>query len=308
MNKTHQKPTHGSLEWLLLRNRIDGKCVFGASEIPALMGASDYETPMDLAIRKLQEPVVTEPNEAMVRGTYLEPSLISYAESLLGKIIVPEVMYQNGRVIATLDGLTENGKLIIEAKTTNSWSLNDDELPIAWQWQAQAQMFCTDLTKVMFVILDRNMRLGFVEIEANSQMIWELSEKAHEFGSLIDDDKIPDEPLTTKQVGILYPESNGTRELEPSEISILEMWQASKLALADAEKTEQECRDALINVLRETETATVMGQKVISYKTQKGRTSIDTKALEAEYPEIANKFKKQGNTFRVLRMFNTKGE
>jgi len=303
MNKTHQKPTHGSLEWLLLRNRIDGKCVFGASEISALMGASGYETPMDLAIRKLQTPVVTEPNEAMLRGTYLEPSLISYAESLLGKIIVPEVMYQNGRVIATLDGLTENGKLIIEAKTTNSWSLNDSDFPKAWEWQAQAQMFCTDLTKVMFVILDKNMRLGFVEIEANSQMIWELSEKAEEFGSLIDNETIPNEPLTTKQVGILFPESTGTRELQATEISVLEMWRASKQALEEAQATEQSCRDALINILRETEVATFNGSKLVSYKTQKGRTSIDTKALEAEYPEIANKFKKTGNTFRVLRSY-----
>jgi predicted phage-related endonuclease len=39
------KPKHGSKEWLLTRWRDDlGRCVFGASDIPALMNASPYKT------------------------------------------------------------------------------------------------------------------------------------------------------------------------------------------------------------------------------------------------------------------------
>jgi predicted phage-related endonuclease len=43
------KPKHGSKEWLLTRWRDDqGKCVFGASDIPALMNASPYKTRAEL--------------------------------------------------------------------------------------------------------------------------------------------------------------------------------------------------------------------------------------------------------------------
>jgi predicted phage-related endonuclease len=55
------KPKHGSKEWLLTRWRDDlGRCVFGASDIPALMNASPYKTRAELFADKLRASRVSD--------------------------------------------------------------------------------------------------------------------------------------------------------------------------------------------------------------------------------------------------------
>ena len=63
------KPKHGSKEWLLSRWRDDlGRCVFGASDIPALMNASPYKTRAELFADKLNEPVEQAESAIFRRG------------------------------------------------------------------------------------------------------------------------------------------------------------------------------------------------------------------------------------------------
>jgi hypothetical protein len=52
------KQKHGSKDWLLARWKDEeGRCVFGASDVPVLMGASPYKTRGELFADKVNEPV-----------------------------------------------------------------------------------------------------------------------------------------------------------------------------------------------------------------------------------------------------------
>ena len=46
---------------------------------------------------------------------------------------------------------------------------------------------------------------------------------------------------------------------------------------------------------------TASGRKV-SWKTQAGRVTVDSKKLKADLPDVFEKYSKQGNPIRVLRI------
>jgi len=125
--KVIPKEKHGSKDWLLARWKDENNnCVFGASDIPTLMGASPYKTRAELFADKLNEPVEQPSNAVFDRGNLLEAPLIQAATKHLGtQIITPEVIYRDGRLSISLDGVDNEQKpsVVVEAKTVvnQSW-------------------------------------------------------------------------------------------------------------------------------------------------------------------------------------------
>ena len=158
------KPKHGSLEWLQARWRDeDGRCVFGASDIPALMGASPYKRRSELYAEKVRPPVEQEETAVFRRGNLLEPVLLQEAGNILGmEIVTPEVIYRHDRLSVSLDGVdqVERPNLVVEAKTTTRYSIHDSaDLPQEWLWQGWAQQAVLRVP-VWFVVLDRDLALA----------------------------------------------------------------------------------------------------------------------------------------------------
>jgi predicted phage-related endonuclease len=128
------KPIHGSQEWLLTRWKDEnGQCVFGASDIPALMNASPYSNRSALLADKLSEPVVKPTNAVFERGNLLESPLLINASRVLGtEITTPEFVYRDGRLSISLDGVDNaaSPNVVVEAKTTTKYSVSSsDDLP-----------------------------------------------------------------------------------------------------------------------------------------------------------------------------------
>ena len=265
------------------------------------MGANPYETLGDIAVRKLLPPEVLAPNDAMRRGNVLEPALIQYAsEELNLDLETPEVMFLNGRIIATLDaraiGMDE---IVVEAKTNNYWS-HGQPLPDSWFWQAQAQMHCTETEAIQFVILDKRMALGMTTVFRNEESISLMIENVEAFCTAIDEERLPhDIELTVPQVSALYPKASGETELDSSALTMIAEWNALKEAIKDLETKEKLVKDELANLLRDSEFGTVDGHRVISFKSQTTKR-FDTKAFALAYPELQAKFTTQ-SVFRVLR-------
>jgi putative phage-type endonuclease len=240
--KSILKPEHGSLEWLQLRHKHDGKTIVGASEVSAVMGVNPYKNIIDLAIDKMQPPVVREQNQAMKRGTYLEQGLLDYASAEIGSLIVtPAMMYLNGRIISTLDGVTNDSTRLFEAKTTTGWVQGDECLP-EWFWQAQAQMHCTEATTVTFIVLDRQLRITMFDVSRDDEAIADMVAKVELFCTAIDEERLPEDvPLSAEQVAQLHPTPDaGEIELGAAGLELVQRWQTAKeLAkqYADEEQT-----------------------------------------------------------------------
>lgn len=295
------KPTHGSLEWLQLRHKHNKQTIVGASEVSVIIGVNHYKNIIDLAIEKLQPPQVREQNQAMKRGTYLEQGLLDYAAAELGiNINTPDVMYLNNRIISTLDGINDNNTQVFEAKTTTAWLSGDDVLP-EWYWQAQAQMFCTGVSTVTFIVLDRQLRISMFDVHYNAEDVAHMEAQVNQFCQSIDAGVLPDDvPLTTEQVTALHPTPDaGEIEIGAAGLELLQRWQSAKEMLKQYEQEEQQLKDALANLLRDHDTGTIDGHKVITFKAQ-STTRFDQKAFAEAHADLAKQYQKQ-SSFRVMR-------
>jgi predicted phage-related endonuclease len=308
MNTIPKQP-HGSLAWLQDRHQDEqGRVRFGASEAPILMGVSDYKTITDLAIEKWSPPAVKEQTPAMMRGHLLEPALLEYAAQVLGAPVTqPDVMFINGRMIATLDGVAfpDDDYVIVEAKTTTRYS-SDEALPAMFYWQGVAQLACEPAAnRVLFVCLDRWQTLGHWTItrEQVQADIDILMFTADEVGSYLDRRELPPHaPITETHVKVLYPSPHGTKEIGWDGVCAVNRFTAAKQAADDAEAELQAARDSLTAMLAEADTGTVDGHIIVTYKSRSTGSRLDTKALEQEHPELVAKYKKQAGTTRVLKV------
>lgn len=306
------KQKHGSKEWLLARWKDEnGRCVFGASDIPALMGASPYKTRGELFADKVNEPVVQEENAVFRRGNLLEKPLLEEASRILGtNIFTPDVIYRDGRLSISLDGVDneQQPSMIVEAKTSTRYSIYDSgDLPDEWLWQGWAQQAVLQVP-VWFVVLDRDQRISVVQLPDNAAAIDALQIEAAVFGGWVDGDPM-DEDINTfsaADIARIWKPTPTSVELPASAVDWALQLEEARAMAKQAADLQTKAMDALGQMLLGNEIGTVNGVQLVTWKQQAGRSSLDTKQLKADHPELVEQYEKQGAPFRVMRV--TKGK
>ena len=309
-----QKPKHGSISWLLQRWKDEqGRCVFGASDVPVLMGASPYKTRGELFADKVNEPVMQEETAVFRRGNLLEKPLLEEASRVLGtNIFTPEVIYRDGRLSISLDGVDDeqNPSVVVEAKTSTRYSIyTSDDLPEEWCWQGYAQMAVLQVP-VWFVVLDRDQRISVVELPANPKAIDALQLETAVFGGWVDGDPMDEDinNFSATDIARIWKATPTSVELPASAVDwALQLEEARALAKQAAD-LESKAKDALAQMMLGNEVGTVDGVQLVSWKQQAGKASLDTKQLRADHPELVSQYEKQGAPFRVMRVTKGKGK
>lgn len=308
------KAKHGSHEWLLSRWKDeDGRCVFGASDIPVLMGASPYKTRGELFADKVNEPVVQEETAVFRRGNLLEKPLLEEASRILGRnIFTPEVIYREGRLSISLDGVDheENPTLVVEAKTSTRYSIyTSDDLPDEWCWQGWAQMAVLKVP-VWFVVLDRDQRISVVELPANPEAIQSLQIEASVFGGWVDGDHMDEQidNFSAADIARIWKPTPTSVELPASAVDWALQLEEARAMAKQAADLESKAKDALAQLMLGNEIGTVDGVQIVTWKQQAGKASLDTKQLRADHPELVQQYEKQGAPFRVMRVTRGKSK
>lgn len=144
----------GSEQWHAYRRTMRN-----ASETPAVLGVSPWVTPYQLWLLKTgrAEP---ESNEAMRRGTALEPRARAAYEEQTGLVMQPLVL-QDGLYSASLDGMTLARELILEVKcpykgkASALWqSVEAGEVPPYYLAQIQHQLMVSGAEQAHLWVYD----------------------------------------------------------------------------------------------------------------------------------------------------------
>jgi len=310
------KPKHGSKEWLMERWRDDqGCCVFGASDIPALMNASPYKTRGELFADKLNEPEPQAESAIFRRGNLLEKPLLEAAADFLNHdIYTPDCMYRDGRLTVTLDGVDNSiqPEYIVEAKTTTRYSIHDEnDLPDEWLWQGWAQQAVLECSNVWFSVLDRDLRISVVPLPKNEVAIDALRLEAQVFGDWIDQGFVPDEELnnfSADDITRIYKVEPTSVELDVVVVDWLVALEDARQQSKQATELETKAKDAIAQMLKGNEVGLVNGVQVVSWKQQAGKMSFDITRLKNEHPELVKQYEKQGNPYRVMRTHRKKAK
>ena len=310
------KPKHGSKEWLMERWRDDqGCCVFGASDIPALMNASPYKTRGELFADKLNEPVEQVESAIFRRGNLLEKPLLEAASDFLNHdIYTPDCMYRDGRLTVTLDGVDNSiqPEYIVEAKTTTRYSIYDqNDLPVEWLWQGWAQQAVLECSTVWFSVLDRDLRISVVQLPKNESAIDALRLEAQIFGDWIDQRVLPDEELnnfSADDITRIYKVQPTSIELDVVVVDWLVALEDARAQSKQATEMETKAKDAIAQMLKGNEVGLVNGVQVVSWKQQAGKMSFDLTRFKSEQPELVKQYEKQSNPYRVMRTHRKKAK
>ena len=306
------KQKHGSKEWLLARWKDeDGRCVFGASDVPVLMGSSPYKTRGELFADKVNEPVPSEETAAFRRGNLLEKPLLEEASRILGtNIFTPEVIYRDGRLSISLDGVDneQHPTIVVEAKTSTRYSIyKSEDLPDEWLWQGWAQQAVLQVP-VWFVVLDRDQRISVVELPDNPAAIDALQIETAVFGGWVDGEPMDEDinKFSATDIARIWKVTPTSVELPASAVDWANQLEEARALAKQAADLESKAKDALAQMMLGNEIGTVDGVQLVSWKQQAGKSSLDTKQLKADHPELVSQYEKQGAPFRVMRV--TKGK
>lgn len=146
--------TQGSEAWHALRASY-----FTASEAPAMMGASKYQTRNDLLAMKKTGivPEVTPQQQAVFdRGHATEELARPLVEEMLGEELYP-IVGTSGNLLASMDGATMLGDTLFEHKLWNQGvvaQIRAGELQPHYYWQLEQQLLVSGAERVIFVCSD----------------------------------------------------------------------------------------------------------------------------------------------------------
>ena len=148
--KTHNL-TQGTPEWHAYRAEH-----FNASDAPAMLGISAYESRTEL-LHRLATGIAPEIDAATQRrfddGHRFEALARPIAESIIGEELYP-VVGSEGKLSASFDGLTIDETICFEHKTLNGKLRNiqsSDELPAQYHAQIEQQLMVSGANKCLFM-------------------------------------------------------------------------------------------------------------------------------------------------------------
>lgn len=201
--------------------------------------------------------------------------------------------------IGNIDRLirNENGERgILEVKTVSEymkgyWS--DNEVPLEYMVQLQWYMFITGTNFGYFAALIGGNKFIQKYIERDDELIEMLKNIAKDFWeNNILKNRLPDvdgSEATTEMMKTMYPESNELEiELESNALELINKREVLKENIKLLEIDVAECENKLKDLLKDNEIGVVEDKKVI-WKNYK-RTSLNSKALKEEEPEIYKKY------------------
>ncbi|WP_447892285.1 YqaJ viral recombinase family protein [Pseudomonas marginalis] len=144
----------GSAEWHALRGKH-----FTASEAPAMMGVSKYQTRTDLLMLKKTgiAPEVTQSQQFIFdKGHSTEAMARPLVEGMIGEELYP-IVATAGNLLASMDGATMLGETLFEHKLWNESvvaQVKAGDLAPHYYWQLEQQLLVSGAERVIFVCSD----------------------------------------------------------------------------------------------------------------------------------------------------------
>lgn len=184
------KLEQGTAEWHEHRARYRN-----ASETAAIMGCSPWMSVYDMWLLKTGRKTQAE-NEAMRHGTAMEPLARTAYEVETGTIMQAKVMV-DGLYSASLDGITLNGKLLLEIKcpyqgqVSELWQQAKQGIaPEHYRLQVQQQLMVSGAKLAHLWVFDGSSGIK-IDIEPDPTTFRHIQEAWDDFQVLIDTDMPP---------------------------------------------------------------------------------------------------------------------
>lgn len=313
-------------EWRELRAHS-----FGASAVGILLGENHFTTPYQLAVRmrdELQGHFDYTQTLPMLRGHAYEQGVAdlfswqsgiqvikaSSAEYIVQRSDLPFLHASPDRTYwINPDGLrhgknAEQNKGLLECKTTRM-PIDPDNLPLSWVAQLQTQMGICGYSEgyIAYDCLSSPDGFGYCRFDFDQETFDSIVELVRDFWQRCIIDGQNPEPVNADDVIRQYPapiEGKTLTDQGQAQAliqSILQLKQSQK----EVEEAITQQSDRLKSLFADNEAIVdTSGFILATYKQTKPRTTIDTKKLQADFPEAYAACAKTGEPSRQLLLKN----
>lgn len=280
-------------EWLAERRKV-----IGGTDLAAIMGLNPYKSPWDVWADKTGQVEPEPENQAMKMGRMLEPVVRALYEERHGATIAPGFLKDpRYHVGGTPDALTD--ATVIDFKTTKGFVFRSWQgiIPTHYWAQLQCYMFLTGARNgVLAVLVDGR---DYHELHCVYDAEWTdgavRDAKAWWERHIIDGQE--PERTTNPQ-----PEAETGAAIEADDTvkrALQDLTEVRELEKAIKDR-RAECEEAIKEFMGSNEVLTIAGNAAATWKAVTS-TRIDTKALRAAQPTIADQYTKTTTT-RTFRL------
>lgn len=284
MNTPHEAPG-GAL-------RLTG---VGASECAAALGLSQYQTPLDIYLRKTGEAEPIVDNVPMRMGRLLEPIVLDLYEEQAGPINRQQhtlTARDHPFMFATPDALNLTGRYPVDAKTVGARSLHywgepgTDQVPTDYLVQVTHQMIVTQATRADIAVLMAGQDFAIYPINLDRELADMIIEGLRLFWQRVER-REPPAPTSVAEVDRLY------RRSQPAAIeadATIAATVAELVIVREQIKLATQREDALVldlkKYLASHDTLTHAGRTLATWKSAKDSQRFDAEAFKAAHPDL----------------------
>lgn len=305
-------PTAGMThtEWLEARQNS-----IGGSDAATIVGLNPWSSPYELWANKLGQIPPKEENEAMRIGHDLEEYVAQRFTEATGKRVRREnSILRNSEhpfAHANVDRLIVGEKAGLECKTTSILNLKnfkDGDFPANYYVQCQHYMMVTGFGTWYLAVLVLGREFLWFEIKRNEEDIAALAEAEEKFWSYVQSKEAPPvdgSDACGKTLDFIYAESDPDGSVDLTAISeALDKRSEICSKIKELEEQKKLYENTIKDFMQESERGFCEGYKV-SWKTQE-RTTIDSKKLAVEHPDIDLSAYQKTSTSRTMRITEVK--
>jgi putative phage-type endonuclease len=281
----------------------------GGSDVAAILGLSKWRTPLDVYLDKTGQLDAPAESEPMLWGKLLEPVILGeFARRHGVELERPDGVIRDPQhpwMLASLDGWAPELEAVVEAKTARTadgWGEDGTgEIPAYYQTQVAHYLAVTGARLAFVPVLIGASDFRVYQVERDDGFIADLVEAERAFWHDHVVAGVPPDPINAADAARLWGRDNGeTLEVAPEIADDVEELRALKSQAKDMEERIGSIEDRLKVTCRDAAAIACDGRTLATFKAQT-RRSIDTKALTAAHPELAEQFRTE-TTFRVLRL------
>lgn len=292
-------------EWLAWRRKG-----IGGSDAAGIVGLSKWATPFSVYADKKGLSQEKPDNERMRQGRDLEDYAARRFMEQTGKHVRRcNAILVHGDydfLLANVDRMVDGENAGLECKTMDPRSsaaskLESGIVPEQYYCQCQHYMMVTGCERWYLAIVVYGTGLYIFDIPRNEEDIAALLQAEVDFWQsyvIPGIQPAPDSSSTcTNVVKGLYPVSEIGKEIYIPNRDLLDRYAALEAEIAALEQEKNQIYNELLHVMQDAEVGHADGWR-ITLKNY-NRSSVDTKALKADYPEIAERYTKT-TTYRRM--------
>lgn len=280
------------------------KHALGSTEIASILGVNPYQTGYDVWAEhtgKIERPDISDV-PAVQAGVMFEGGILDWAGGELGEVVQYRdtlKMDTDLRLSAQLDGMIFSSQVPVEAKTaglfgplSQEWGeALTDHVPAHYLIQCQVQMILTESQVCHLAAFLGGVGFRMYRVDRSDLIVESIKEASVSFWDKYIVTDTPPDSVPSLSIMKLLPREEGKVIFLPPQVRLkVDAWLSLKERKKEIKAEIEEHVAELAMLLGDAEVGEFQDGSAYTYKMQT-RRGFNAKALKAEMPDIAEKYK-----------------